>query len=68
MVDAEADPAHASIESGAFDQPPPRQLKIPLTPTKVVSDDELESIHNASPESLARGLALTFCMMVPGKS
>ncbi|HAO2892182.1 TPA: methyltransferase, partial [Escherichia coli] len=37
-----------SIESGAFDQPPFRQLKIPFTPTKIISDDELESIHNAS--------------------
>ncbi|TIV05305.1 MAG: methyltransferase, partial [Mesorhizobium sp.] len=34
--------------SAAFEQPPFRQLKIPLTPTKLVSDDELESIHLAS--------------------
>ncbi|PSH65981.1 trimethylamine methyltransferase family protein [Phyllobacterium sophorae] len=37
-----------SVESGAFDQPPFRQLKIPFAPTKIVSDDELESIHNGS--------------------
>ena len=34
--------------SAAFEQPPFRQLRIPLTPTKLVSDDELESIHLAS--------------------
>ena len=34
--------------SAAFEQPPFRQLKIPLTPTKLISDDELESIHLAS--------------------
>ena len=34
--------------SAAFEQPPFRQLKIPLAPTKLVSDDELESIHLAS--------------------
>ena len=28
--------------SAAFEQPPFRQLKNPLTPTKLVSDDELE--------------------------
>jgi trimethylamine--corrinoid protein Co-methyltransferase len=32
----------------AFEQPPFRQLKNPLTPTKLVSDDQLESIHLAS--------------------
>ncbi len=32
----------------AFAQPPFRQLKIPFAPTKLVSDDELESIHLAS--------------------
>ncbi|RUT98223.1 methyltransferase, partial [Mesorhizobium sp. USDA-HM6] len=34
--------------SAAFEQPPFRQLKNPLTPTKFVSDDELEAIHLAS--------------------
>ncbi|MEJ6784548.1 trimethylamine methyltransferase family protein [Aminobacter sp. Piv2-1] len=34
--------------SSAFEQPPFRQLKIPFAPTKLVSDDELESIHLAS--------------------
>ena len=34
--------------SAAFEQPPFRQLKIPLTPTKLISDDELETIHLAS--------------------
>ncbi|MEO5322581.1 trimethylamine methyltransferase family protein [Mesorhizobium sp. CC13] len=34
--------------SSAFEQPPFRQLKIPFSPTKLVSDDELESIHLAS--------------------
>ncbi|RUW66497.1 trimethylamine methyltransferase family protein, partial [Mesorhizobium sp. M2A.F.Ca.ET.067.02.1.1] len=34
--------------SAAFEQPAFRQLKNPLTPTKFVSDDELESIHLAS--------------------
>ncbi|MGB3388872.1 MAG: trimethylamine methyltransferase family protein [Pseudaminobacter sp.] len=34
--------------SAAFEQPPFRQLKIPFAPTKIVSDDELESIHLAS--------------------
>ena len=32
----------------AFEQPPFRQLRNPLTPTKLVSEDELESIHLAS--------------------
>jgi trimethylamine---corrinoid protein Co-methyltransferase len=32
----------------AFEQPPLRQLKNPLAPTRLVSDDELESIHLAS--------------------
>jgi trimethylamine---corrinoid protein Co-methyltransferase len=32
----------------AFAQPPFRQLRVPFAPTKVVSDDELESIHLAS--------------------
>ncbi|WP_439500840.1 trimethylamine methyltransferase family protein [Aminobacter ciceronei] len=32
----------------AFEQPPFRQLKIPFAPTKLISDDELESIHLAS--------------------
>jgi trimethylamine--corrinoid protein Co-methyltransferase len=34
--------------SAAFDQPAFRQLKNPLEPTRLVSDDELESIHLAS--------------------
>ncbi len=34
--------------SASFDQPPFRQLKNPFKPTKIVSDDELESIHIAS--------------------
>jgi len=34
--------------SAAFEQPPFRQLKIALTPTKLISDDQLESIHLAS--------------------
>ncbi len=34
--------------SAAFEQPPFRQLKIPLTPTKLISDDQLETIHLAS--------------------
>ena len=34
--------------SAAFEQPPFRQLKIPFQPTKLISDDELESIHLAS--------------------
>jgi trimethylamine--corrinoid protein Co-methyltransferase len=34
--------------SAAFEQPAFRQLKIPFTPTKLISDDQLESIHLAS--------------------
>src|SRR5688572_28106491 len=34
--------------SGAFEQPPFRQLKNPFAPTRLVSDDQLESIHLAS--------------------
>jgi trimethylamine--corrinoid protein Co-methyltransferase len=34
--------------SANFEQPPFRQLRIPLTPTKLISDDELETIHLAS--------------------
>jgi trimethylamine--corrinoid protein Co-methyltransferase len=34
--------------SATFDQPPRRELRIPFPPTKIVSDDELESIHRAS--------------------
>lgn len=34
--------------SGGFEQPPVRELRIPFPPTKLVSDDELESIHLAS--------------------
>jgi trimethylamine--corrinoid protein Co-methyltransferase len=41
----------AGKRSGAgagFEQPPFRQLRMPLQPTKLVSDDQLESIHLAS--------------------
>jgi trimethylamine--corrinoid protein Co-methyltransferase len=34
--------------AGTFDQPPFQQLKVPFEPTRLVSDDELESIHLAS--------------------
>ena len=34
--------------AAAFDQPAFRQLKIPFAPTRLISDDELESIHLAS--------------------
>lgn len=34
--------------SATFEQPPFRQLRNPLTPTNLVSEDELESIHLAS--------------------
>jgi trimethylamine---corrinoid protein Co-methyltransferase len=34
--------------SSAFEQPALRQLKIPFQPTRLISDDELESIHLAS--------------------
>lgn len=34
--------------SSAFEQPPFRQLKIPFAPTKLISDDQLESVHLAS--------------------
>jgi trimethylamine--corrinoid protein Co-methyltransferase len=34
--------------SSAFEQPPFRQLRNPLQPTRLVSEDELESIHFAS--------------------
>jgi trimethylamine--corrinoid protein Co-methyltransferase len=34
--------------SGAFEQPALKPLRIPFAPTKLVSDDELESIHLAS--------------------
>lgn len=34
--------------SSTFEQPPFRQFRIPFAPTKLVSDDELESIHRAS--------------------
>lgn len=56
-----AEPAHSSDRhrrggragkraggSAAFEQPPFRQLKTPYPPTKLISDDELESIHLAS--------------------
>lgn len=36
------------LASAAFEQPPFRQLKNPLVPTRLISDDELESIHLAS--------------------
>ena len=32
----------------AFEQPPFRQARVPFAPTRLVSDDELESIHLAS--------------------
>ena len=32
----------------AFEQPPFRQLRVPFEPTRILSDDELESIHLAS--------------------
>jgi trimethylamine--corrinoid protein Co-methyltransferase len=34
--------------ASAFEQPPFRQLKIPFAPTRLISDDQLESIHLAS--------------------
>ncbi|MCO5069668.1 MAG: trimethylamine methyltransferase family protein [Rhizobiaceae bacterium] len=34
--------------AAAFDQAPFRQLRLPFEPTKLISDDELESIHLAS--------------------
>ncbi|MGC4024102.1 MAG: trimethylamine methyltransferase family protein [Mesorhizobium sp.] len=34
--------------SSSFEQPPFRQLRVPFAPTKLISDDELESIHLAS--------------------
>lgn len=34
--------------AAAFEQPPFRQRKIPFQPTRLISDDELESIHLAS--------------------
>ncbi|MEO4000014.1 trimethylamine methyltransferase family protein [Mesorhizobium sp. CAU 1732] len=34
--------------SAAFEQPPFRQLRVPFTPTRIVSEDELESIHLTS--------------------
>jgi trimethylamine--corrinoid protein Co-methyltransferase len=34
--------------AAAFEQPPFRQLRIPFPPTRLISDDELESIHLAS--------------------
>ena len=34
--------------AAGFEQPPYRNLKNPLTPTKLISDDELESIHLTS--------------------
>ena len=34
--------------AGAFEQPPFRQLRNPLQPTRLISEDELESIHLAS--------------------
>jgi trimethylamine--corrinoid protein Co-methyltransferase len=40
--------AKRSGGSGAFEQPPFRQYRIPFAPTRIVSDDELESIHLAS--------------------
>ena len=40
--------ADAPAAAAAFEQPPFRRLKNPLPLTKLVSDDELESIHLAS--------------------
>ena len=37
-----------SSAAAAFEQPAFRQLKNPLQPTSLISDDELESIHLAS--------------------
>ncbi len=37
-----------SSGAAGFEQPPFRQLRNPLTPTRLISDDELESIHLAS--------------------
>ncbi|MGB3643643.1 MAG: trimethylamine methyltransferase family protein [Mesorhizobium sp.] len=37
-----------SSGTAGFEQPPFRQLRNPLTPTRLISDDELESIHLAS--------------------
>lgn len=34
--------------AGAFEQPPFRRLRVPFAPTNLVSEDELEAIHNAS--------------------
>lgn len=34
--------------SASFEQPPVRQLRLPFEPTRLISDDELESIHLAS--------------------
>lgn len=39
--------------ASAFEQPPFRQFRIPFPPTKLISDDELESIHRASLRVLA---------------
>ncbi len=41
-------PASARAVPAAFEQPPFRQLKNPFAPTRLISDDELESIHLAS--------------------
>ena len=40
--------AKRSSADAAFEQPAFRQLKIPFPPTRLISDDELESIHLAS--------------------
>ncbi|MEQ9245250.1 MAG: trimethylamine methyltransferase family protein, partial [Nitratireductor sp.] len=34
--------------TGSFEQPPFRRLVNPFTPTRIVSEDELEAIHLAS--------------------
>ena len=38
----------AGAAAAGFEQPPFRQLRIPFEPVKFVSDDELETIHEAS--------------------
>lgn len=40
--------AKRAADSGSFEQPPSRQLRIPFVPSNAVSDDELEAIHQAS--------------------
>src|ERR671911_538865 len=42
------DRARRAGRASAFEQPPFRQLKIPFAPTRLISDDQLESIHLSS--------------------